>query len=134
MRRGQLSLSIVEATVGVVLVLGVATGFAVVSTGPSPATPQLDALARDVGTVLASEPAGTGGDSRLVALARSDDSFATVRTPARERIEALLPADVLFRVRTPRGTVGYPRPPTAPVGSTTIPTRYGPVAIRVWYG
>jgi len=134
MRRGQLSLSLVEATIGVVLVLGVAAGFAVVSAGPTPATPQLDALARDAGAVLASEPSTTGGESRLVALARSDTSFAAVRTPVRGRIEALLPADVLFRVRTPQGTLGYLRPPTAPVGSTTVPTRYGPVTIRVWYG
>jgi hypothetical protein len=136
MRRGQLSLSVVEAAVGVVLVLGVTAGFAVVSADPAPRTPQLDSLARDVGTVLASEPepTETGDDSRLVALARPDGSFAAVRTPARDRIEALLPADVLFRVETPRGTLGHTRPPTTPVGSTTVPTRYGPVTIRVWYG
>jgi hypothetical protein len=133
MRRGQLSLSVIEAAVGVILVLGVAAGFTVVSTGPASSTTQLDTLARDTATVLASDPAVTG-ESRLVALARSDATFTDVRPGARERIEQLLPADVLFRVRTPGGTFGHQRPPTAPIGSTTVPTRYGPVTIRVWYG
>lgn len=134
MSRGQLSLSIVEAAVGVILVMSVAAGFVVGVSGSPPSTSQLDTLARDTATVLGSEPTASGGDSRLVALARSDRSFAAVRKPTRERIERLLPADVLFRVRTPRGTFGYPRPPTAAVGSATVPTRYGPVTVRVWYG
>ena len=134
MSRGQLSLTVVEAVVGVVLVMGVAAGFTVVSTGPSPSTPQLDTLADDAATVLASEPTAGGRDSRLAALARSEGSFAATRRSTRERLTDLLPADVLFRVRTPHGSVGHPQPPTATVGSTTVPTRYGPVTIRVWYG
>jgi hypothetical protein len=134
MSRGQLSLSVAEAAVGVVLVMGVAAGFTVVSTGPSPSTPQLDTLAHDAAAVLASEPAEGGRDSRLAALARSEESFAAIRPSVRDRLADLLPADVLFRVRTPHGSVGYPQPPTATVGSATVPTRYGPVTIRVWYG
>jgi len=134
MPRGQLSLSVVEAAVGVVLVLGVAAGFAVGAAGPTSSTPQLDALARDTATVLESEPTDWGRDSRLAALARSEQSFARTRTTTRRRIVALLPADVVFHVRTPRGSFGYPHPPTAVVGSVTVPTRYGPVTIRVWYG
>jgi len=134
MPRGQLSLSIIEAVVGVVLVLGVAAGFVVGVSGSPSSTPQLDTLARDTATVLGSEPTESGRDSRLAALARSDRAFEQVRTPTRERIERLLPADVVFEVRTPRGTFGYPRSPTAAVGSVTVPTRYGPVTIRVWYG
>jgi hypothetical protein len=134
MSRGQLSLSVVEAAVGVVLVMGVATGFTVVSTGPTQSTPQLDTLAHDAGTVLAAEPTEGGRDSRLAALARSEESLGEAREPTRERLDRLLPDDVLFRVRTPRGTLGYPQPPTAAVGSATMPTRYGPVTIRVWYG
>jgi len=134
MSRGQLSLSIVEAVVGVVLVMGVAAGFTVVSTGPAASAPQLDTLAHDAATVLASEPSADGRDSRLTALARSTTSFATTRASTRDRLDRLLPTDVLFRVRTPHGTLGYPQPPTATVGSATVPTRYGPVTIRVWYG
>lgn len=134
MPRGQLSLSVIEAAVGVVLVLGVAAGFAVGVTAPPSSTPQLDALAHDTVTVLGSEPTEQGEDSRLVALARSNESFERVRSSTRERIAELLPSDVAFRVRTPRGTLGYPHPPSAPVGSATVPTRYGPVTIRVWYG
>lgn len=134
MSRGQLSLSVVEAAVGVVLVMGVAAGFTVVSTGPPASTPQLDTLAHDAATVLASEPTEGGRDSRLTALARSSESFATTRASTRERLDRLLPTDVVFRVRTPHGTFGYPRPPTATVGSATVPTRYGSITIRVWYG
>lgn len=134
MSRGQLSLSVVEAAIGVVLVLGVSAGFAIGAVGPASSTAQLDALARDTATVLGSEPTDGGRESRLAALARSNRSFERVRRPTRRRIVALLPADVIFRVRTPQGTFGYPQPPTATVGSVTVPTRYGPVTIRVWYG
>jgi hypothetical protein len=134
MSRGQLSLSVVEAAIGVLLVLGVAVGFTVGAAGPTPSTPQLDALAHDTATVLGTEPTDRGRDSRLAALARSNRSFARVRAPTRRRIVALLPPDVIFRVRTPHGSFGYPRSPTAAVGSATVPTRYGPITIRVWYG
>ena len=127
-------MTVVEAVVGVVLVMGVAAGFTVVSTGPSPSTAELDTLADDAATVLASEPTEGGRDSQLAELARSEGSFAATRQSAHERLTDLLPADVLFRVRTPHGSVGHPQPPTATVGSTTVPTRYGPVTIRVWYG
>jgi len=134
MRRGQLSLSVIEAAVGVVLVVGVAAGFTVgVAPAPS-AEPQLDALARDTATLLGSESAPGTGDAWLVALARSSASFDRLRPDARERTARALPADVAFRITTPHGTVGYPRPPRTTVGSTTVPTRHGPVSVRVWYG
>lgn len=134
MRRGQLSLSVVEAAIGVLLVVGVAAGFtAGVTPTPSP-EPRLDALAHDTVTVLGSEPTAEDDAARLVALARSPSSFEEVREPTRDRIERLLPADVAFRVVTPHGAFGYPRPPGRPVGSATAPTRHGPVTVRVWYG
>jgi hypothetical protein len=134
MSRGQLSLSVVEAAIGVVLVLGVATGFTVGTAGQPSSTAELDTLAHDTATVLDSEPTERSRGSRLAALARSEQSFARLRDPTRQRISALLPDDVVFHVRTPRGSFGYPHPPTATVGSVTVPTRYGPVTIRVWYG
>jgi hypothetical protein len=134
MRRGQLSLSLVETAVGVVLVLGVAAGFTVGMTGPTSSTPQLDSLARDTTTLLGAEPSDSEESARLVALARSEQSFARERVTASQRVRELLPADVLFRVRTPEGAFGTPRPPTAAVGSATASTRYGPVTVWVWYG
>jgi hypothetical protein len=134
MRRGQLSLSVVEAAIGVLLVVGVAAGFTAGVT-PTPSTePRLDALAHDTVTVLGSEPTAEGDAARLVALARTPSSFEEVREPTRDRIERLLPADVAFRVVTPHGAFGYPRPPGRPVGSATAPTRGGPVTVKVWYG
>jgi hypothetical protein len=134
MRRGQLSLSVVEAVVGVVLVVGVAAGFTV-GVAPAPSTePQLDSLARDTTTLLDADPAVAGGDPWIVALSRSPGSFERVRADARERVARFLPNDVAFRVRTPHGTFGYPRPPRTTVGSTTVPTRYGSITVRVWYG
>ncbi|SDZ92306.1 hypothetical protein SAMN04488065_1241 [Haloplanus vescus] len=134
MSRGQLSLSLVEAAVGVVLVLGVTAGFALGTAAPTSATPRLDALAHDTTTVLGSDPVDDGQRARLVALARSESSFTRVQVSARERIRALLPVDVLFRVQTPVGSFGAPRPPTATVGSATASTRYGSVTVWVWYG
>ncbi|MFC7172960.1 hypothetical protein ACFQL0_05560 [Haloplanus litoreus] len=84
--------------------------------------------------MLGSEPTANGRHSRLVALARSPDTFARVRSDTGDRIADLLPADVAFRVRTPHGTLGYPRPPSRPTGSTTVPTRHGRITIWVWYG
>ncbi|GAB6860352.1 hypothetical protein ACFR97_09590 [Haloplanus litoreus] len=134
MRRAQLSLSVVEAAIGVVLVVGVAAGFTVGVTTPPSAEPHLNSLARDTASVLGSEPTANGRHSRLVALARSPDTFARVRSDTGDRIADLLPADVAFRVRTPHGTLGYPRPPSRPTGSTTVPTRHGRITIWVWYG
>lgn len=134
MPRGQLSLSVVEAVVGVVLVVGVAAGFTV-GTAPSPSPePHLDALAHDTVTVLGSEPTDAGDETRLVALARTPSSFEGSRDSTRDLIERLLPADVAFRVVAPHGSLGYPRPPSTAVGSVTATTRYGRVTVRVWYG
>jgi hypothetical protein len=133
MRRGQLSLSVVEAAVGILLVAAVAAGFTVGVTDVSQA-PELDALAEDTTARLGSEPTTTGHDARLVALARSPGSFERIRDRTRLRVRQLLPDDVAFRLRTPHGAVGYPRPPDAVVGSATAPTRHGPVTVWVWYG
>ncbi|WP_338741152.1 DUF7262 family protein [Haloplanus salilacus] len=132
--RGQLSLSVVEAAVGVLLVVGVAAGFTVGVTPTPSAEPRLDALAHDTVTVLGSEPAAESDGARLVALARTQSSFEEVRGPTRDRIERLLPADTAFRVVTPHGAFGHPRPPGRVVGSATAPTRHGSVTVRVWYG
>lgn len=118
---------------GVLLVVAVSAGFGLGVGTPTTERPHLDALARDVTTVLGSDVSETG-DARVVALARSERSFERSRTATRRRVERLLPADVAFRVRTPHGSLGYPRPPSVTAGVETVPTRFGPVTVWVWYG
>lgn len=132
--RAQTSLSVVEAVVGLLLILGVAVGFGLGTAAPVDDTAELDAMARDTAAVLGSEPTAGGETTQLVALARSATSFDRVRGLVRERVDRLLPPDVLYRIETPHGNLGHPRPRGTPVGSTRVPTRHGPVEIRVWYG
>lgn len=130
MRRGQLSLSLVEAGVGVLLVFAVAAGFLL---GPPPADAterRLDGVARDVGTLLASE--GVDGNS-LAAVVRSDSSLDARRSAVTARVDALLPDGLRAHVQTPSGTVGPPAPGGRPVGVARVSTASGPVVVRVWY-
>lgn len=131
--RAQLSLSAVEAAVGVVLILGVAVGFAVGVPAPSGQAAQLDAYARDTASVLASEPPRHGGATRLAEVTRSPASFARERSALRRRVDRILPDNLLFRVTTPHGTVGFYRPAGTTVGSATVTTAHGEVQIEVWY-
>jgi hypothetical protein len=133
MRRGQLPLSLVEAAVGVVLVLAVASGFAFGVPTPDDRTAQLDAYADDAATVLATEPPRHGGTTRLAEVARSEASFDRERAALDRRVDRILPDSVMYRVETPHGAVGFPVPSGVPVGSRTVATGYGRVTIRVWY-
>lgn len=135
--RAQLSLSLVEAAVGVLFVLGVTAAF---SLGPAVAPAQeaqLDAYAGDALTVLGGDAPATGagvrGDSRLAAAARSPEAFERERGPLRNRTAAVLPAGVVFRLTTPQGSVGYERRPDAPTGEASVVTAGGRVTLRVWY-
>ncbi len=135
--RAQLSLTLVEAAVGALFVLGVTAAF---SLGPAAAPAreaQLDAYAGDALTVLGGDApatgAGVGGDSRLAAAARSPEAFERERGPLQNRTAGVLPASVAFRLTTPRGSVGYERPPDAPTGEASVVTTGGRVTLRVWY-
>ncbi len=131
--RGQLSLPLVEAVVGALLILTVVLGFGLGVPDPGTRRAQLDTYAGDAATVLAADPpAGTGG-SRLSAASRSTEGFVGERAPLAARIEALLPKNVLYRVETPAGSLGYPGPAGRPVGRATTATRYGTVVVEVWY-
>jgi hypothetical protein len=131
MRRAQLSLSLVEASVGVLLLFAVTAGFFLAAPATdAPTTAQLDTYASDAGTVLTT--AGDGGP-RLGAALRSPDAFRSNRSALRERVATLLPANLLFRVETPHGAVGYPVPDGRPVGVSRVPTSAGVVTVRVWY-
>lgn len=131
--RGQLPLSLVEGAVGVVLVLAVASGFALGVTAPGGSAAQLDTYADDAATVLATEPPRHGGTTRLTEVARSEAGFERERTALDRRMDRILPDNLMYRVRTPYGAVGYPVPAGVPVGERTVATGYGRVTIRVWY-
>ncbi|NEU57742.1 hypothetical protein [Halorussus sp. MSC15.2] len=131
--RGQLSLSVVEAGVGAVLILAVAMGFALGVAPTDDGTAQLDLYAEDAATVLAGEPPRHAGATRLSEVVRSPDAFDRERDALRRRVARILPDNLLFRVRTPRGAVGFRKPAGVAVGSATVTTAAGDVTIWVWY-
>ena len=139
--RAQLSLSLVEAAIGVLFVLGVTAAFSFGPTVAPAREAQLDAYADDALTVLGGDaPAGTAaenathrGDSRLVAASRSPVAFEREREALRDRIAAVLPPDAAFRLDTPHGSVGFDHPPGAPTGEASVVTARGRVTLRVWY-
>lgn len=133
--RGQLSLSVVEAAVGVVLVLAVAGTLAlgVPSADPVARDAQLETYAGDAATVLATEPPRHGGSTRLTEVTRSPMAFARERAAFDQRVDRLLPDNLMYAVETPHGTVGFPRPSAAAVGVASVSTPAGEVTIRVWY-
>lgn len=130
--RGQVSLSLVEAGIGVLLVLAVTAGFAV---GPPPADTgraQLDRYAHDTATVLR-VPAGDGEPPGIDRAVASRERFEEARPAVRDRLDTLLPANVMYRVETPRGTIGHPVPADVTTGRASIPTAHGSVTVEVWY-
>jgi hypothetical protein len=131
--RGQLSLSVIEAALGVAFVLAIAVSFGL--TLPEPATEevQLDAYASDTATVLTDESPRHVGESRLTEVTRSPAAFQRERDALRERVGRILGENLLFRIETPHGTVGYATPTGVVIGQATVPTRNGVVVIRVWY-
>lgn len=131
--RGQLSLSVVEAGVGVVLVLAVAMGFALGVPDPATREAQLDAYADDAATVLAGEAPRHQGATRLAEVTKSEATFERERDALERRVERVLPQNLMYRVETPHGRVGYPVPPGVAVGRSTVATVNGDVTIRVWY-
>jgi len=133
MDRAQLSLPVVEVGVGLVLVIGVLTTFALGVPDADAREPQLDAYAEDAATVLASESPRHRGATRLGEVVQSSASFDREREALERRVDRILPDNLLFRVATPQGAVGYERPPGVTVGTATVTTTAGDVTIQVWY-
>lgn len=131
--RAQLSLPAVEAGVGVLLVLAVVATFALPVADADTTEAQLDTYASDAATVLAGEPPRHAGATRLSEVARSEAAFERESDALERRIERILPDNLLYRVETPHGAVGYRVPAGVSVGVATVPTGYGEVTIRVWY-
>jgi len=133
MRRAQLPLSLVEVAIGAVLILGVALGFALGTPAPDTREPQLSAYAEDTGTILQNEPASHEGTTRLQEVVADRQSFVRERDGLERRVAEILPANVLFSVQTPYGSVGTPTPRRVTTGTATVPTGAGTVRIEVWY-
>lgn len=133
MHRAQLPLSLVEVALGATLILGVALGFALAAPAPDTRGPQLSAYAEDTATILQTDPARHDGATRLGEIVASERAFDRERGELERRVERILPANVLFNVRTPYGTVGTPVPRRTTTGTATVPTSSGTVRIEVWY-
>lgn len=133
MRRGQLSLTVVEVGVGVLFVLAVTAGFALGVPAPDTPDPQLEAYAADAATVLATESPRHQGATRLAEVARSERAFVRERAALERRVDRILPDNLMYRVETPHGAVGYRRPAGVPTGRATVTTLAGAVTVWVWY-
>ncbi|GAB3690832.1 hypothetical protein GCM10028857_27600 [Salinarchaeum chitinilyticum] len=131
--RAQLSMPVVEAGIGVVMILSLAALLAIGTPAPQVDDPQLDVYAEDVAVVLAEEPPRHGGTTRLDELTRSQSSFDREAPALDRRVETLLPANLLYRIETPHGAVGFERPTGAVTGASTVTTQHGEVRVEVWH-
>ena len=73
------------------------------------------------------------GETRLSEVTRSADAFDRERDALTTRVDRILAENLMYRVETPHGAVGYERPAGAPTGHATVPTPHGEVTIWVWY-
>lgn len=135
MRRGQASVTAIEAAVGVLLVASLAVTFSLGDPGASNAhaQAQLDAYADDAATLLSQEQPRHADQSRLAELTASETAFDREADAIERRLGDILPENVLFRLETAHGSVGHPLPADVPTGTATVPTTNGEVRIRVWY-
>jgi hypothetical protein len=135
MRRAQLSLTAVEAALGVVLVTALAVAFVLGSPGAGEAETeaQLDTYAEDAAVLLVNEPPRHDEQTRLAEIAASKRAFEREREALERRVRRVLPANLLFRVETRYGTAGQPLPNDVATGEQTVLTTHGEVTLRVWY-
>lgn len=135
MRRGQATITAIEAGVGILLVLAFSITFALGIPGGSGSASQaqLDAYAEDAGAILAQEQPRHADQTRLAEVTASEAAFEREDAALERRIEEILPENVLFRLDTPHGSVGHPLPTGVQTGTATIPTTNRPVTLNVWY-
>lgn len=131
--KAQLSLSLLEVMLGVAFVFAVLLGVVLGVPTPDTHNAQLETYADDVATVLASEPSSHQKSSRLSELTRSPATFERESDELTHNIDQLLPNNLMFRVETPHGAVGYRIPSGVSLGTTTVTTTNGDVTIVVWY-
>lgn len=131
--RGQLSLSVVEVGIGVLFVFAVTAGFALGVPQPAERHTQLEFYAADAATVLAGDPPRHQGTTRLAEIVTSERAFERERAALDHRVDRILPDNLMYRVETEHGTVGFPRPHGVPTGHAAVATAEGRVTIWVWY-
>lgn len=126
--RAQLSLSLLEVAIGVLVVFAVLSG--VILGVPTPERhAQLDTYAHDAAAIL-EDPSNRHRPSELTA---SRSAFEQGRAALHARLDGLLPENLMIRIETPHGAIGYHSPSDVPIGRATIPTPNGSVRILVWY-
>jgi hypothetical protein len=133
MRRGQASLTAIEAALGVLFLLSVVFVFALGPGAVAGDRAQLDAYASDTLTVLETEQPRQAGVTRLDEVVADRDSFEREKDALADRIRRTLPDNVMFRVETAYGTAGYRLPDGVATGTATAMTRRGSLTLRVWY-
>lgn len=133
MDRAQVPTTAIEAGVGLLLLLAVTFTFALGVPGPNTGQQQLDAYADDALTLLENESPRHGSETRLSELTASVAAFEREKDALQRRIDQILPDNLMFRVETEHGTVGYPFPDGATAGTATVTTVNGPVTLTVWY-
>lgn len=133
--RGQASITVIEAGIGVLLILSVLFTFALgVPDGETEQVQaQLDVYATDATTLLSNEAPRHRDQTRLAEITESEETFERERDELERRVERILPDNVMFRVETAHGTAGHPLPADVPTGEATVVTTNGEVTLRVWY-
>ncbi|MFB6154014.1 MAG: hypothetical protein ABEJ27_07160 [Halodesulfurarchaeum sp.] len=129
MHRGQLSLSAVEAGIAALLVLSVAALF-LAAPGPVEADGRLDRHAEDLAALLV-----TGSPARppLREALVSETAFATNRAAIATGAHQAIPPMMQYRIETPYGAIGTPRPAGVASGQSRRVTAHGVVTVWVWY-
>lgn len=94
---------------------------------------QLDIYAEDTATLLVNEPPRHEDQTRLAEVTASAERFDREHGTLEDRIDRIVPANVMFRVETEYGTAGQPLPDDVTTGEKTIVTPNGEVTLRVWY-
>jgi len=133
--RAQLSMTAVEAAIGVLLLTGFVLLFSLGVPGADDARTeaQLETYADDAAVLLANEPPRHADQTRLAELVASPTAFEREKGDFEERVGELLPDNLMFRVETEYGTVGFPLPEDVQTGRTTMLTTNGEVVLEVWY-
>lgn len=133
--RGQASITVIEAGVGVLLITSVLFTFAlgVPDGSESEAQAQLDIYASDAATLLSNEPPRHRDQTRLAEVAESQETFDRERGELERRVDRILPPNLMFRIETEYGVAGQPLPDDVPTGEATVLTANGEVTLRVWY-
>lgn len=134
MPRAQASITAIEATLAVLLVLSVTFAFSLGLPGEdAEAKAQLDTYAADGITLLVNEPPRHGDQTRLAELTASEDSFDREGAALEERVDRILPSNLLYRIETEHGSLGHPLPSGVSTGEATVLTTNGEVTLAVWY-